>query len=114
MVAGAAIVIAFWLGRATTPKTESAPSATCKEVVEAGNGLGAQAGTQQTNGQPDDAAASLRTYATLVTQNPTCFSPTERAASQQFLTQHALDQNSQDINRLREAQCAAAGKGWWC
>lgn len=114
MAATAAVGIAFWAGRATAPETEAAPFSTCPEALKAGTDLESQFGTQQAAGQNDAAMVTARTYATLIVQNPSCFSPAGRASAQQFLTQHALDQNSQDINGLREAQCAAAGKGWWC
>ncbi|GGU13387.1 hypothetical protein [Streptomyces violascens] len=114
LAAGVAVVIAFWLGRATAPPKAPVQSANCAETTKAAVDLNSQLKDQQAGGQTDAVATTARTFATLILQNPGCFNPSERATAQQFLDQHALDQTSQDIERLREAQCKAAGKGWWC
>lgn len=114
IVAAATLGITFWLGRATAPPKDLGGSSACTEAQQAAIDMGAQAKSQQTDGQTDAAATTTRTYATLIVQNPGCFNPADRAAAQQVLDQHALDQNSQAIDGLREAQCKAAGKPSWC
>lgn len=111
MIVVAAVVVGFVAGRITAPERDGAATG-CTQVNRT-----ATESMSRTNGT-DVASAewvtNVRVTSNLILQNPSCFPAETRAQAQTALDQLALNQQSQDMNALRESTCKAAGKGWWC